>query len=150
MDILIVDYNHIDAYVTREALKDAFDGARIHIVHDAGTAITLLYSQGVYRTVPRQDLILLDLQLPSPSGLDFLSTLKISPVLKSIPVVVLTNPDVDSELYTTYTLGAHYYLQKPEEPAAYRMIGYVIAELWERGLLPAGKRPYWEVPDIGS
>jgi two-component system, chemotaxis family, response regulator Rcp1 len=149
MNILIVDQNLIDAYVTKEALKDAFTQASIHLIHTGTEAITLLYREGPYRSLPRQDLILLDLQLRKPTGLDFLSCLKSSPVLQNFPVVVLTNPDLDTDPYTTYALGAHYYLQKPHEPEAYRMVGYVIRELWERGLLQVGMRPPWDVPEVG-
>lgn len=151
MHILIVDQNLIDAYLTKNALRDAFTPVSIHIVHTGTEAITLLYREGTYRAFPRQNLIVLDLQLRNPMGRDFLACLKSSPVLQDIPVVVLTNPDLDTDQSTTYALGAHYYLEKPEEPRAYRMVGYVIRELWERGLLQAGKRlPWGDVPVTGS
>lgn len=146
MDILIVDQNLIDAYETKGALMDAFTRVRIHMVQTGTEAITLLYREGTYRSLPRQDLILLDLQLRTPTGLDFLSCLKSSPVLQDIPVVVLTNPDLDTDQSTTYALGAHYYLQKPREPEAYRLVGHAIAELWQRGMLQSGKRPPWLAP----
>jgi CheY-like chemotaxis protein len=149
MNILIVDQSLVDAHLTKAALVDGFNRARIRVVHDGVEALTYLHRQGAYRTAPRPDVIVLDLHLPRLTGLNLLGALKTSSALGHIPVVVLTNARLDADQQTTYELGAHYYLYKPREPEAYRMVGYVIAELWQRGLLRPGIRPPWVVPNTG-
>lgn len=150
MDILVADENVIDAHLTKAALEDGFERARITIVHDASEALSFLRRQGVYQSAPRPDLIVLDLHFSKLTGLSLLCALKTSPALRHIPVVVLTNPHLDAEQQTVYELGAHYYLCKPETAAAYRMVGHVVAELWQRGLLRPGNRPPWDPPNAGS
>ncbi len=149
MDIFVVDQSFVDAHLTKATLADAFDCARISVVHDGVDALAFLRQQGAYRTAPRPDLIVLDLHLSRLTGLNLLCALKTSPALRHIPVVVLTNADLDADQQTAYELGAHYYLDKPREPQAYRMVGHAIAELWQRGLLRPGTRPPWLAPDVG-
>jgi CheY-like chemotaxis protein len=52
--------------------------------------MAFLKREGNHANAPRPDLILLDLNLPKKDGREVLAELKESPVLKSIPVVILT------------------------------------------------------------
>lgn len=59
----------------------------------------------------RFDLILLDIMLPGGmNGFDFLEQIKANPVLKEIPVIVLTN--LDTEKKTALDIGAADYIVK--------------------------------------
>lgn len=56
------------------------------------------------------DLIILDLNLPDGSGLDFLRELRTS---SAVPVVILTANDLETDVVTGLELGADDYIVKP-------------------------------------
>ncbi len=61
----------------------------------------------------RQQLILLDLNLPDMTGIDILEKLKANHHTKRSPVVVLTTTDDAREIQRCYDLGANVYITKP-------------------------------------
>lgn len=65
-------------------------------------------------TLPRPDLVLLDLNLPIISGQEILRTLKADPYLKSIPVIVLSSSRSQDEIDSVYLLHANAYVVKPD------------------------------------
>jgi CheY-like chemotaxis protein len=61
----------------------------------------------------RQQLILLDLNLPDMTGIHILEQLKNNPHTRRSPVVVLTTTDDTREIQRCYDLGANVYITKP-------------------------------------
>lgn len=59
------------------------------------------------------DLILLDLNMPKISGIEFLTILKKSEHLKHIPTVILTTSDNQKDLEECYKIGVSGYVLKP-------------------------------------
>jgi CheY-like chemotaxis protein len=59
------------------------------------------------------DLILLDLNMPKVSGIEFLSILKKNDNIKHIPTVILTTSDNQKDLEECYRLGVSGYVLKP-------------------------------------
>jgi CheY-like chemotaxis protein len=68
------------------------------------------------RRPPRPDLILLDVILPDADGFDILSRVRQHPVLKDVPVVMLTGRATREAVIRGISLGADGYLTKPFEP----------------------------------
>ncbi len=58
-------------------------------------------------------LILLDIHMPSKSGIEVLKEIKKDPVLKKIPVVMLTVDGSISEIQMSMLYGANTYILKP-------------------------------------
>lgn len=58
-------------------------------------------------------LILLDIHMPSKSGIDVLKEIKKDPILKKIPVVMLTVEGSHSEIQMSLLYGANTYILKP-------------------------------------
>jgi CheY-like chemotaxis protein len=59
------------------------------------------------------DLILLDLNMPKVSGIEFLTILKNTDSIKHIPTVILTTSDNQKDLEECYRLGVSGYVLKP-------------------------------------
>jgi two-component system response regulator len=57
--------------------------------------------------------LLLDLKMPRVDGLEVLRRLKSDPLLKSLPVVMLTSSREEIDLVQSYALGANAYVVKP-------------------------------------
>ncbi len=62
----------------------------------------------------KPDLVLLDLVLPKKSGFDYLKDMKADPVLKSIPVIVLSNLGTEDNKEKAKDLGALDYFVKAD------------------------------------
>jgi CheY-like chemotaxis protein len=57
--------------------------------------------------------VLLDLKLPKVDGLEVLAELKSDPVMRMIPVVVLTSSREEPDLIRCYELNVNAYVVKP-------------------------------------
>src|SRR3954454_22500034 len=97
--ILLVDDNTEDVALTLAALRRNRAPNRIIVVHDGVEALDYLYSRDVFADRPggAPRLILLDLKMPKVDGLEVLRRVKSDPVLKMIPVVVLTSSRQESD-----------------------------------------------------
>ncbi|MFN8595169.1 MAG: response regulator [Anaerolineae bacterium] len=115
IDILLVEDSPADVLITREALAEAKLLNTIHVVENGVEALEFLHQQGQYATVPRPDLILLDLNLPRKNGREVLAEIKADERLKSIPVVVLTTSRAEEDVLKSYNLHANCYVVKPVE-----------------------------------
>lgn len=59
------------------------------------------------------DIILLDLNMPKMSGIEFLSALKNNNDIKHIPTIILTTSDNQKDLEECYRIGVSGYILKP-------------------------------------
>jgi two-component system, response regulator len=116
LHILLVEDNEDHAELVIRGMRDQQVANRIHHVPDGEQALDYLFLRGMYKDPmknPRPHLVLLDLRLPRVDGLDVLKTIKTTPVLLRIPVVVLTSSDAESDLAKAYDYHANSYLVKP-------------------------------------
>lgn len=113
IEILLVEDDAGDVLMTREALDEGKIANHLEVVSDGVEAMSYLRAEGEYVDRPRPDLVLLDLNLPRKGGLEVLEELKGDPILRRIPVVVLTTSDAERDILTSYDLHANAYIQKP-------------------------------------
>lgn len=131
-DVLLVEDNHADVYVTRLAFARSRVGAVLHVVSDGDEAMDFLRRRGAWANAnaPKPDLVLLDLNLPRKNGREVLSEMRGDPDLRRIPVVVLTSSQADKDLVDVYDLGANVCITKPSDPAVLNEIVVAIEDLW--------------------
>lgn len=116
--VLVVEDNPDDERLTLRALQGCGVPCMIDIVRDGVEAIEYLTSTGRYegRTSPRLPaLVILDLKLPKANGLEVLRTVRGEKRFASMPIVVMTSSDEDSDIVNSYKLGANSYIRKPVE-----------------------------------
>lgn len=77
------------------------------------------------------DLILLDLNMPQMSGIEFLTILKSDDVLKYLPTVILTTSENRNDLLECYKIGIAGYIIKPLKYADYEQNIKKIFDYWE-------------------
>ena len=114
--ILVVDDNPDDAHFTKLALQRVGVISQVQTVSDGAEALSYLSGQGNYadpESCPLPVLVLLDLDLPGLSGLELLAWLRRQPVLKRLPVIVLTSSREPADVNRAYELGCNSYLIKP-------------------------------------
>lgn len=130
MEILLVDDNPGDVRLTEEALRDGEVESRLHIARDGLEALDFLYREGEHACAPRPDLILLDLNMPRMSGRQVLAEIKEDPLLKHIPVVILTGSWDMEDVMRMYDLHANCYVTKPIDLDQYMMMVRSITDFW--------------------
>jgi CheY-like chemotaxis protein len=113
IDVLLVEDDQGDVLMTREAFEHYKIRNQLHVVTDGEQALQFLRRTGEYAGAPRPGLILLDLNLPRRDGLEVLAELKQDPVLRVIPVVILTTSQAEEDILRSYSLHANAYVSKP-------------------------------------
>lgn len=111
VNILLVEDNSGDIELTREAFEEGKILNHLSVAQTAEEAFEILED----KESQRPDLILLDLNLPSMSGHDFLEKLGEKQELADIPVVILTSSIADKDILKSYDLNAACYMVKPLE-----------------------------------
>ncbi|HAS83950.1 MAG TPA: hybrid sensor histidine kinase/response regulator [Verrucomicrobia bacterium] len=79
----------------------------------------------------RYDLILSDVDMPRMNGIDFVTRLKQDPLLKDIPVIIVSYKDKEEDRIRGLKAGANYYLTKGsfQDDSLIRAVQYLIGEL---------------------
>lgn len=130
VEILLVEDSPSDADLAIEALGQGKILNNLHFVEDGVEAIKFLRKKEPYLTVPRPDLILLDLHLPKKSGIEVLEEIKTDPNLKLIPVVILSTSSAPDDIVKSYSLHANCYITKPVDFIQFTKVVRLIEEFW--------------------
>jgi CheY-like chemotaxis protein len=113
--ILVVDDSARDIELTVNALETYQLANQVTALHDGAEALDYLYRRGEFagRTDAQPAVILLDLKMPKVDGIEVLRQIKGDPVLKMIPVVVMTSSREEQDVLKSYQLGVNAYVVKP-------------------------------------
>ncbi|GAB3075284.1 response regulator [Micromonospora schwarzwaldensis] len=111
--ILVVDDDPGDVLMIEEALEESDVEKVIDVVADGEEAMEFLRREGRHTGAQRPDVILLDLNMPRMDGRQVLGEVKRDENLRSIPIVVLTTSNADTDVVSSYTLQANAYVTKP-------------------------------------
>ncbi|MEU6717809.1 response regulator [Nonomuraea sp. NPDC046802] len=113
IDVLLVEDDQGDILLTKEAFDLNKVRNRLNVVNDGEQAMAYLRKQDAFLDATRPDLILLDLNLPRMSGMEVLQEVKADPLLRTIPVVILTTSEAEEDILHSYRLHANAYVSKP-------------------------------------
>lgn len=117
INILMADDDPDDRLLMKEALEEIELPNAIDFVEDGAELMDYLYQKGRFlidKTV-KPNLILLDLNMPKINGHEALRLIKSDPVLRRIPVIVLTTSKAEGDVIKTYDLGVNSYISKPAD-----------------------------------
>jgi CheY-like chemotaxis protein len=116
LTILLADDDEEDRTMTIEALRERRVANEIRCVSDGQELVDYLFRRGSYadaKDAPLPGLILLDLNMPRKDGREALGEMKTDPIIRSIPVVVLTTSRAEEDIVRTYDLGVNSFISKP-------------------------------------
>ena len=115
VSILVADDDSDDSMMIEDALRENRVANKLHFVRDGEELMDYLLNRGQFMGAvrPSPSLIFLDLNMPKKDGREALAEIKAHPVLKSIPVVVLTTSSAEEDVYRTYNLGVNSFITKP-------------------------------------
>ncbi|MGA9853190.1 MAG: response regulator [Gammaproteobacteria bacterium] len=114
--ILLAEDDQNDVMLVKRAFSKSRIINPIACVGNGEEAVAYLRGDGKYadrQQHPLPFMLLLDLKLPRLSGHEVLQWLRGQPLLKRLPVVVLTSSRQPADINLAYELGANSYLVKP-------------------------------------
>ena len=130
IEILLVEDNPGDVRLTVEGLNEGKVRNHLHVTRDGVEALAFLRREGEFSNAVRPDLILLDLNLPRKDGREVLQDLKSDPMLRTIPVVVLTTSRSEQDVLRSYELQANCYITKPVDLEQFITVVKSIEDFW--------------------
>ena len=132
--VLLADDNSTDAELTTRALDIGGVSKNIVWVQDGEAALQFVFRTGAYanRTTPNPRLMLLDLHMPKIDGLDVLERIKNDDRTRSIPVVIMSSSDQESDMQHSYSRHANSYIVKPVDFREFTDQVSAIGQYWMR------------------
>lgn len=126
--ILLVEDDKRDLELTLVALERSQLANEVIVVRDGAQALDYLMREGDFRMREEGNpaVVLLDLKLPKVNGLEVLQRVRGTASLRSMPVVMLTSSQEESDVIKSYELGVNAYVVKPVE---FRQFVAAIADL---------------------
>jgi CheY-like chemotaxis protein len=131
--VLMADDDTDDCLLVKSAFETAGITLDLRYVEDGKELMDYLYRQGQYadpEQSPCPDIILLDLNMPRKDGRESLKDIKSDPVLRSIPVVILTTSREKSDILSTYEAGASSFIIKPLTLEGWSEMAETIGRYW--------------------
>ncbi len=111
--ILLVEDDPDHELLTIRALKKSNIANDVRVARDGEEAIAMLFGDGPDALLSLPQVVLLDLKLPKVEGLEVLRRIRESERTRTLPVVVLTSSDEESDIVRSYKLGVNSYIRKP-------------------------------------
>lgn len=130
--ILLVEDDVVDVMSVRRALRELNSH---HVLNVAGNGEeALAFLRNPQNAQP--GIILLDINMPRMSGLDFLRIMKTDEKLRRIPAVVLTTSKEEKDRLESFNLSAAGYMVKPVEYAGFVEVVRTIQHYWNLSEMP--------------
>lgn len=130
IEVLLIEDSPGDVRLTQEAFQDENKSVHLNVASDGVEAMAFLRQEGDHAKAPRPDLILLDLNLPKMDGREVLARIKEDRVLKTIPTVILTTSEAETDIVKSYQLQANCYLSKPVQLEEFESLVRSINNFW--------------------
>jgi CheY-like chemotaxis protein len=112
--LLLIDDDEVDVMTVKRAFKKNNITNPLYIANNGLEALTMLRGTEMPKLlIGQRRLILLDLNMPKMSGIEFLRELRSDPELKAMPVIVLTTSNEEQDKVEAYNLNVSGYIIKP-------------------------------------
>lgn len=131
-EILLVEDNAADVKLAEEIFKEGGLSFNLQVARDGEQAMSMLRREGEHSDLVMPDFVLLDLNLPRKDGREVLAEIKADPVLKRIPVMVLSTSNAPRDVLTCYELQANAYICKPVDLDEFIELVESIRAFWMR------------------
>jgi len=131
--LLLVEDSHFDIELLQHAFKKAGLTQPLKVVRDGVDAMSYLLGVGEFadrQKHPLPNILLIDLNMPRFSGLEFLTWLRTQPEFQHLLVVVLTGTVRQKDIDVAYRMGAKSYLVKPTRADELQKVVNAFYDFW--------------------
>ena len=130
--LLLIEDDEIDVLTFRRLLKELHIMNELYVACDGEEALNLLRTPE--RVTPC--LIVLDLNMPRMTGVEFLRIVKADQKFRQIPVVILTTSKDERDKIESFNLGVAGYMVKPVDYHHFVEVIQTIDRYWTLSELP--------------
>ena len=113
VDIVVAEDDDDDYFFIENSFKEARCSNALTRAKDGEELLALLLARLEAGGMPRSVIVLLDLNMPKKDGREALKEMRAHPILRRVPVVVLTTSQSDEDIVRSYDLGVNCYNRKP-------------------------------------
>lgn len=128
--IMLVEDDVVDVMTVKRAFKKVGINNPMYVANDGLVALEMLRGASSNKIDEQPKIVLLDLNMPRMSGLEFLEELRKDPALKSIVVFVLTTSRDHRDREAAYNHNVAGYIVKPVEQAQFIDSVKKMGEYW--------------------
>lgn len=130
--ILLIEDDRVDIMTVQRALKKNEILNPLHIARTGLEALSMLRGDaGCEKISPPPALILLDLNLPKMSGIEFLHELRSDPELKDLHIIVLTSSNEPKDRAAAFKYDVDDYIVKPHSFDEFTRAMATILAFWD-------------------
>ena len=130
--ILLVEDDRVDIMTVQRALKKNQISNPLRVARTGLEALSILRGHDGFEPIsPPPGLILLDLNLPKMSGIEFLRELRRDPELKELRIIVLTSSNEPKDRTAAFEYDVDDYIVKPHSFDEFTRAIATILALWE-------------------
>lgn len=131
--VVIAEDNIEDQLLLKKAFEKINSDVHFHFVDNGDELLNYLNhidnsDKAHYKSEP--SLILLDLNMPKMDGRIALKKIKGNKLLRHIPVIILSQSNIDEDIVYTYNLGCNSYIYKPQIFEEFIKLIKSINEFW--------------------
>lgn len=134
--LLLVEDDVVDVETVRRGLRKLRIANPLVLAKDGVEALAILRGTDGYERVERPVIILLDINLPRMSGLEFLEAVRADPKLRSLVVFVLTTSNDDQDRLRAYESNVAGYILKEKAGESFLSALDLVDHYWRVVELP--------------
>ena len=128
--ILMAEDNDMDVFLVRAAFEQGRLAVHLDVTENGVDALAFLRGEGAYKGALRPDLVMLDINMPRMDGLSTLKAIREDPALRTLPVVMLTTSDAESDVLRSYENFANAYIVKPISMDSFFSVVRTFEQFW--------------------
>jgi two-component system response regulator len=115
VDIIVAEDDDDDYFFIEKSFRKAHCNNALTRARDGEELMALLQDRlsGKGMGTPHSFIVLLDLNMPKKDGREALREMRSHPLLRRVPVIVLTTSQSDEDIIKSYDLGVNCFLRKP-------------------------------------
>ncbi|PWU15247.1 MAG: two-component system response regulator [Verrucomicrobia bacterium] len=131
--VLLVEDDLNDIFLVKRAFKLAHVRSPLQVVTDGLEAMHYLKGEDKFadrQAYPLPKLVVMDIKMPRRSGFEVLEWVKRDPLLRRIPIVIVSSSEDPMDINRAYELGANAYMVKPVDYRAVEHLFQSITQYW--------------------
>ena len=131
--ILVANDDEQEVRLMRRAFAKAGSMATVQFAANGEEVLAHLKGEHPFanrKLFPFPDLLLLDLKMPRMKNIEVLEEVRAQPLLKRLPVIVLSSSDRPKDIALALEAGANSFLTKPSRPQELVMMIHAIQDYW--------------------
>ncbi|HXK56041.1 MAG: response regulator [Gammaproteobacteria bacterium] len=129
--ILLIEDDRVDIMTVQRAFRKNNVGNPLYIARTGVEALGMLKGVGHEKINPPPGLILLDLNLPRMSGIEFLEKMRSDPELRKIRIIVLTSSNEPRDREAAFKYEVDDYIVKPHSFEEFNRVIATVLAFWE-------------------